>query len=171
MSTLDTVKLNIVIKKFGDLCRENKKVVPPGPWNEEPDRYEFYHKDFPCLLLRNAKLLHWCGYVGVPISHPFFGISYGALSGPGFPSVHGGFTYSGKSFGLISHHGAGDTWWFGFDCAHAYDLIPMMLHYGQAMQEVGKPKRQKNDIDIYRSFEWVVEETKKLADQLGEKAQ
>ena len=37
-----------------------------GPWDDEPDRVDFEHAGFPCLLLRNPRLGQWCGYVAVP---------------------------------------------------------------------------------------------------------
>lgn len=27
--------------------------IEPGPWDDEPDRVEFQHVGFPCLILRN----------------------------------------------------------------------------------------------------------------------
>lgn len=65
--------------------------------------------------------------------------------------VHGGLTYSqeghGDLFGL---------WVFGFDCAHADDLLPVMAENGGAF-----------DGSVYRDFEYVKRETEQLARQLA----
>jgi hypothetical protein len=61
---------------------------PPGPWDNEPDRIEFEHAGFPCLITRQA-LGHLCGYVAVPPGHKAHGRDYDALD----VSVHGGLTY------------------------------------------------------------------------------
>lgn len=52
-------------------------------------------------------------------------------------SVHGGLTFGGCNT-------------YGFDCAHLGDLIPF-----NPIDEQG----------VYRTMEWVIEETKRLADQ------
>ena len=48
---------------------------PKGPWDSEPDRVDFVSSGFSCLLLRN-NVGSWCGYVGVPETHPSFGKDY-----------------------------------------------------------------------------------------------
>ena len=55
-----------------------------------------------------------CGYVEVPPGHPLHGIDYTKLDQV---DVHGGLTYSGFGSGHPS-----DGWWFGFDCAHVWDI-------------------------------------------------
>lgn len=46
---------------------------PSGPWDGEPDgAIEFEHKGLPCMLHRGP-LGAWCGYVGLPAGHPWFG--------------------------------------------------------------------------------------------------
>lgn len=56
-----------------------------------------------------------------------------------------------------------EVWWFGFDCAHAWDLVPGM----EAMMKKvnGGFSRPKND--IYRDFEYVQNEVRNLARQLA----
>ena len=49
-----------------------------------------------------------------------------------------------------------DLWFFGFDCAHCDDFIPKM---GGMNLMSGS---------VYRDMEYVKEEVKSLADQLGE---
>lgn len=49
----------------------------PGPWQDEPDKLQWEDKatGLACLIVRGpAGAL--CGYVGVPQSHPWFGVDY-----------------------------------------------------------------------------------------------
>lgn len=90
-----------------------------------------------CRIKRIPYHGHLCGYVGVPKEHPSWGVG---LEKAPF-DVHGGITYSEME---------GETWWFGFDCAHAGDLIP------------GSPSPGHT----YKDIEYVKRECMKLAEQL-----
>jgi hypothetical protein len=91
----------------------------------------------------------YCGYVGIPKTHPLYGKSYHDEMPPGFsmsedtpigkrgvvslfcgvnfdaPSlenyfnVHGSLTFDGPGVGCVKD--SEDLWWLGFDCNHAYD--------------------------------------------------
>ncbi len=119
------------------------------PWLKEPDRLEFTYKGFPCIIQRvhmknpdNPKdiLGHLCGYVAVPPGHPYHGKTAWWENGENETEsldlyVHGGITYTGKCQGVICHvpkeGESDDVWWFGFDAAHAGDLIPGMYEHRQ----------------------------------------
>jgi hypothetical protein len=116
-----------------------------GPWQNEPDKIQWRDEatGLPCLVNRGPSGA-WCGYVGVPPSHPAYEVDYDdvyELAG-GYPdgydriSVHGGLTYSrhcahGPEESSICHvpePGEPDNvWWLGFDCAHSGDLAPRMV--------------------------------------------
>lgn len=70
-----------------------------GPWDGEPDRVDFHHQGLACLMLRNSRSGNWCGYVGVPREHPY----YGQSSSEPDVDVHGGLTYAAACDGS---HGA-----------------------------------------------------------------
>lgn len=134
----------------------------PGPWQDEPDRVEWEHNGFPCLMRRNMQVTgSWCGYVAVPEEHPAFEKGYGYLD----VSAHGGLTYSDHCDGEVCHTpkpGASDNvWWLGFDCAHAGDLSPKM--------EVLTGRMGFPDLSWqrYRDLDWVKKEVEHLADQLA----
>lgn len=123
---------------------------PPGPWHDEPDRLQWNHAGFACLMVRQSRMGHWCGYVGVPEEHPFFGHSYHDID----EDVHGGLTYSEVCDPPVCHvpePGFPDrVWWLGFDCGHADDRMPAMsVPWG-----------------VYRDVEYVQAETNKLAQEL-----
>ncbi len=119
-------------------------------WLDEPDKDEFEHDGLKCRILRNSELGHLCGYVAVPKGHPCYGKDYDHIPYDDLftVEVHGGLTFS--------RAGDGDTWpegywWLGFDCAHAWDLVPYMP-FGSS--------------GTYRNFQYVRRETKDLADQV-----
>lgn len=95
-----------------------------GPWQDEPDRVEFEHAGFPCLI-RRTEFGALCGYVAMPPGHPWHGQHY---DNRGLPEAHGGLTFAGECHGPICHEPKwgepADVWWLGFDCAHAWDLTP-----------------------------------------------
>ena len=67
--------------------------------------------------------------------------------------VHGDLTFAGDREQVV-----GSGWWFGFDCAHAYDLVPTMLRDGFHSQVES----------IYRDLAYVRDECGSLARQLAE---
>lgn len=159
----------------------NKYEYGPGPWSSEPDRLEFEEFGLPCLMHRNP-LGAWCGYVAVPPGHPYYGRKGNDLE------VHGGITYADFCSGHVCHTpkpGQPDNvWWFGFDCAHCWDLIPWMV--AQKSQDtwptldnmtgtvyVSSPELQEDGFrlfshDVYRDVEYVKNQCKLLAEQLKE---
>ena len=102
-----------------------------GPWASEPDKAQWKDAEtgLPCLIVRN-RMGALCGYVGVPTTHRLYGKEYEHAD----VVVHGGLTFSeacqhGENEGTgichIPGKGEPDTvWWFGFDCAHGFDVMP-----------------------------------------------
>ncbi len=140
--------------------RGQQAELPLGPWRDEPDKAQWKDEatGYPCLIVRNT----WgalCGYVGVPPTHPLHGKGYEAPDA----QVHGGLTFAGPCYPegdetvTICHlakPGEPEPWWFGFDCAHAFDLAPGM-RYGSRD-------------GTYRDIDYVVAEVISLAKQLAE---
>lgn len=135
--------------------------LPPGPWSDEPDRIEFEHAGFTCLMRRNPHMGFWCGYVGVPPGHPWHSKTYQELEEV---EVHGGLTYSeacdGDPTGGVCHvPKPGEPehlWWLGFNCGHGGDLVPSWCRTPEIADLMG---------GTYRDQEWVTEEVKRLAEQ------
>ena len=62
------------------------------------------------LELNDNYRRHWCGYVGVPKSNPYYGDAMDI-------DCHGGVTFTDyiEQWGL-------NYWFIGFDCSHIYDI-------------------------------------------------
>ena len=135
-----------------------------GPWVHEPDELKFTHLGYECFVRRmvaeelNRSIFggHLCGYVCISENHPFF-----ENRDDIDVQIHGGITFAEKDLE--------GKYWIGFDCAHSYDLMPSMKDWKIKMKNdfVKKfpdlPSFQFNF--TYRTFDWVVEETKNLAAQ------
>lgn len=150
----------------------DKSGWPAGPWNDEPDKIQWPDAatGLPCLAVRHPSLGHWCGYVGVPEDHPFFGKSYVGFCSDGktFPEVHGGFTYfdlcdpgEAEATGICHLPAEGEpdhVWWFGFDCAHSNDYQPGLSAHIRMYIDWG---------EIYRTLGYVQSNCQKLASFLA----
>jgi hypothetical protein len=135
----------------------DKSAWPDGPWKTEPDRKEWEHTGFNCLVVRAASHGALCGYVGVPPGHPWYGHGYDDISA----ECHGGLTYAQSCQGKVCHVAkpgeSDDLWWLGFDHAHAWDLCPAL---GQTMRIFGEGSGS-----VYRDMEYVVKGVEALAEQ------
>lgn len=144
-----------------------KETWGEGPWMREPDRLDFEHAGFPCLLVRGP-LGQWCGYVAMPPGHRLHGRDSSECDEA--VSVHGGITYADSCAGHVCHvpkPGEPDNvWWLGFDFAHAYDFKPAM----QAMRKLsggGPPPQSLLDAEHYWTMDEARAETERLADQVA----
>ena len=127
-----------------------------GEWDNEPDRVDFLHAGFSCFILRNH-MGNWCGYVGVPSTHPAYCKEYNEVD----VNVHGGLTYANKCQHVICHIPEpgmpDDVWWLGFDTGHSHDLTP------------GFPRGFIDGMfegTTYKNMDYTINETKQLAEQL-----
>jgi hypothetical protein len=115
-------------------------------WENEPDHLDVQHDDFHFVILRHPELLHLNGYIGVPIGHPLFGKGDDEVD----IDCHWSFTFTGNGL----PHMRDNYWYFGFDCAHAGDLVPKLYEMGFYTGEV------------YRNIQYVVNELSYIAEQI-----
>lgn len=109
---------------------------------EEDEKYTFEHAGLKCSIKR-SHLFCWLGYVEYEHECSYDDIDV---------EVHGGLTY-------------GDGEELGFDCCHFGDLMPKeFLHKAKFMQSNGV---DTGESESYKDYNFVVEETKKLAEQLA----
>lgn len=59
----------------------------------------------------------WCGYVGVPLSHPLSGFHYDAIP----VNAHGGLTFASEGKDVKDTSWPKDFYWYGWDYAHCGD--------------------------------------------------
>lgn len=138
--------------------------LPSGPWDEEPDKIQWVDQatELDCLMVRQH-FGAWCGYVGVPRRHRFHGLPYEMID----LDVHGGLTFAdrcapGEPVDGICHIAwegrEPEPWWFGFDCGHAWDIMPGLHIPALHLQQAGAQ---------YRDMPWVMGEVERLAAQLA----
>lgn len=155
----------------------DKSTWGPGAWQDEPDRVDFVAHGLACFVLRHFSAGSWCGYVGVPREHPWYGMDWTA---PGSKTreldAHMGINYSQPCAGQICHVPApgmpDDVWWFGFDCDHLFDLAPGRLARNRRIHaEMGSPVdgpfREIDMREVYRPLPYVRAEAEHLAEQLA----
>lgn len=143
-----------------------------GPWTGEPDRVEFRHHGYPCLLNRNP-VGAWCGYVAVPPGHPWHGLEYDDVQWHYGLGVHGGLTFAGECGGHICHvvePGEPDNvWWLGFDCAQAGDYVPGLEGLLREMR-AQRGRTAPSADGVYRDIAYVTDEVRRLAESAQEAA-
>lgn len=141
----------------------DKTKWPRGPWDDEPDKVQWKDKatGLPCIALRQDRLGHWCGYVGVAPGHCYYGKDHNEVNF----EAHGGVNFSAScepdadperdvcyvpGFGESDH-----VWWFGFDCCHSWDRWPK--------DQEPMPRA------VYRTLDYVKEQCASLAQQIAER--
>jgi hypothetical protein len=149
---------------------------PAGEWDGEPDKVQWKDEatGLDCLAVRHGSYGHWCGYVGVPESHPAFGTGYDdvRVKDDDWPRVHGGLTFAehcqpaeSEDRGVCHVPYPGDpdhVWWLGFDCAHSGDYSPDDMARGNKW-------RSRYD-SSYKTLRYVQAQCRSLASQLAEAA-
>lgn len=154
---------------------------------DEPDFHDGCAFSLPYHLRRNhAKA--WCGYVGIPTTHPYFGKSYGdrvpadrgsilikdqspisllvegMAEDDGMVALDvlldcpGGITWGADH---VPWGGLPNHWYFGFDCNHYNDLSPRDI-----IQEMVEGESWRTG--TYRTLEFVDRACRRLAEQLME---
>jgi hypothetical protein len=187
----DAVRVTGHTYKAGDLPLEEATVFfvgrkhrDKGPSRGEADKVAWQDPvtGYECIIMRDPKLGHLRGFVGVPPEHPLFGFKHGAIPLSLGIEVHGGLTYSApcdltasrhvlereahrvchvtrvwkKETYATSHRPRDDAWWFGFDCNLPNDLQPYVIR----RLDYNGPRQ------TYRDDEYVANEVLNLAAQL-----
>jgi hypothetical protein len=131
-----------------------KLLVTDRPWETEPSHKVWKEPTtkYKCEVKRNPITLALCGYVTVPKKHHYYGLGYNDV----MANVHGGLTFS---------DGKGE---FGFDCAHAGDMCPGILLSVMKSTEYTGYTSMSIEHEVYRTFDWVMDETEELAKCLHE---
>lgn len=155
---------------------------------------EFMHNGLRCVVIFTS-MGHRCGYVGITEGHPLYGVQYNSKV-PGlnvdektpigkrgvfsillsdgtkdirpelYFDVHGSLTYSCNEPEYPVP--ASGTWWFGFDCGHCDDSsdLEALDRYDLDSQGVRAYAEMTRNRGTVRSLQYVIDECKRLADQL-----
>ena len=134
-------------------------------WVDEPDAVSFKHQGFDSKVLR----MHFKdgpnhifggflnGYVRIPKDHVYYKKEYDDIE----CEVHGGLTYCQAEL---------DGWWIGFDCAHTFDIVPSMELLYAHDEDMIKIRAKYPFSSVwkrsYKNINFVIEECKKLAEQM-----
>ena len=146
---------------------------PTGPWDGELDKVQFQdpYTGYPCLAVRGP-VGAWCGYVGIPPTHPLYERNYDFIHEHADIRVHGGLTFTGhcdkgaspeRGICHVPEAGEAEPWWVGFDTAHAGDRCPGME---ATMASLKVPWGKWHEPDVYRDLSYVVGQIKDLSGQL-----
>jgi hypothetical protein len=122
-----------------------------GKIEREPNHEEFEYRGFKCLVRRFMESGVFCGYVGLPEGHKYFGKEYDNIP----INVHGGLTYAG--------HDIGDDktlFYIGFDCDHYMDIAPFRAFSNLSYLELIEYG------NTYKDIQYVREQIKGMVDQL-----
>ena len=116
------------------------------------------HAGLRCHIRRNPEILNYCGYVCLPVGHPFYEKGYDETEDL---EVHGGLKYTDLEDG---------DWVVGFDCAHFGDFIGGLIEIMERTKnhteaELTEIARKRNE--HYWTLQEVVAETNRLAEQLA----
>lgn len=160
-----------------------------SPYFSEPDFFDSCAFGLPIFACRNY-MKAWCGYVGVPKGHSFFGMDYfervatdrdnlrigqqspmaifieamkeddGKVALDILLDCPGGLTWANDHQPLGPK---GKYWWFGFDCSHYNDLSPHDI-----ISSMGESCWKLETGAKYRDLKFVKSALYKLADQLSE---
>ena len=159
-----------------DLCmhaEDRKKRFKPGPWDHEPDRYEFTIGGIVCLVHR-IYLGSLCGYIGVEVGHPWHGVDYDDVDAAGGWStyVHGDLTYASIGGGPIQCRTPDFTedgrWYLGFDTNHSGDYAPFKSIGSSELDanyriRFGHSYGEQRPHETYRDMAYVLAEVSRLA--------
>jgi hypothetical protein len=138
------------------LNEQKRQWFGDGEWVTEPDFAEFEHSGYQCKIVRMIILEnsseafggHLCGYVIIPPGHPWYGKRMDEID----CECHGGLTFAGEHPDV-----AEKNYLVGFDCAHAFDIVPSMKSYQELKLSLFNL--------TYKNFDYCVEQCKKIAEQ------
>ena len=141
-----------------DAEQKMKLLISDRPWEHEPDNEEWVDEatGYKCTVWRHPTHGSLNGYVALPKGHVMWGKGYDFIP----VEAHHGLTYADvdKETG---------EWVVGFDCNHYDDFAPGMVKLIMQYSEWSDAEKELERHGKYRTFEWVKNEVKFLAQQLS----
>jgi len=136
--------LSIAIKRSGDVLAKGECL------------------GFEWMVIHNGSGYR-CGYVRVPLGHPWHGKDYHDL----IADVHGDITFAEADVPCDAP-GLDTDWWLGFDCAHAGDAPDPSLPVHEGSLSFAPWSRPG---DVVRTQEYVEAECRSLCQQAANDCQ
>lgn len=153
-----------------------------GEWVHEPDFYFSGSTNealYPKAIIRHPSLYHYCGYLLLPLGHPFHGINYNDID----IHCHGDLTYSGYILNPITVTSLlpfnvsvrlkkllepySDYWAIGFDAAHFRDLSPGLIMIDKRMSTTGMNQNLLLDGKTYKNFNYMLAQINEIEIQIS----
>jgi len=155
------VKPSHIPKTIMGLTKYVRNILKKIKENNEPKKeqeevlelkIDSYHID----AMKNDYFQTFCGYVGIPSMHPYFHKTEDddvILN----LECHGGITFAGNDLSFMKK----THWYFGFDCAHGFDFIPVLSDSLEKLLEDIK------DSKTYKDSGYAMEQSLSLYNQLN----
>ncbi len=158
----------------------DKSTWGDGPWQSEPDRHQWQHAGYACLMVRHEHFGYWCAYVGVDRAHPQYGKDWRKNEALQDLDIGRHINYSASCGDRVCHVPEpgmpDDVWWLGMDFGHAFELAPAMEARDRELaktipalaalrERVAERVAERPEFlrEVYRDFAYVQEETEALA--------
>jgi hypothetical protein len=144
--------------------------IPLKPWESQPEYTEWVDDTtgYTCAAFFNPGTQTMCGYVFLPVNHPWAGKKWNELS---FIQIHGGVTFSQDSHLRFRMIPDGRTWMVGFDCGHPEldyrPKYPIFMNSFIGPIIIGEEGPAGNPED-YKTIDFVKIECSRLAKQARE---
>ena len=117
------------------------------------------HSGFQWRVIHNG-MGYRCGYVRVPVGHPWHGKHYDDVDA----DVHGSLTFAEPDEDC-GKGGEDNAYWVGFDCAHYGDNPDPDLPFGRTHMRIDDPNGR------VRSQEYVESQCRSLCEQAAKAAE
>lgn len=135
-----------------------KEAWGKGAWEKEHDCVTWTDPttQLPCIVFR-TEVGALNGYVGIALGSVLHGVAYDSAVFEEV-KVHGGLTFGEQFTKALVPIEDESIWWFGFDCAHAYDVVPALYTMHPSLY---------THSSVYRDADYVSEQVRSLASQIA----
>lgn len=92
-------------------------------WLDEPNKLEWQHEGYECVITRDPEYGNLCGWVGLKSGHPWYGKETGDREIYDI-DVHGQIAWADSTYPIPGKFIKGPMWWLGFHGAAGRDYRP-----------------------------------------------
>lgn len=125
------------------------------------------HQGLEWVVAANRDLGFRCGYVRIPLGHPWHGEGYSSHAIESI-QVHGRITFAEPDV-PCEKDGDDNAWWIGFDCGHATDAPDLTIASKDAVEWLARHQQCfQMWSPVVRTQEYVESECRRLCEQARE---